>query len=63
MLGATAGSLRDFAGFLPLTALNDTMRAVMNEGAGLLQVAPQMALLAVTAAVTFGLAVRLFRWS
>ena len=38
---------------LPLTALNDAMRAVMNEGATLAAVAPQ----------ALGLALRLFRWS
>lgn len=47
---------------LPLTALNDGLRAVMNEGAGLLAVAPQLGLLAAVAAVTFAVALRLFRW-
>lgn len=48
---------------LPLTALNDGLRAVMNEGAGLAAVAPQSALLAGVAVVSFALALRLFRWS
>jgi ABC-2 type transport system permease protein len=48
---------------LPLTALNDALRAVMNEGAPLAAVAPQALLLAGVAAVTFGLALRLFRWT
>jgi ABC-type multidrug transport system permease subunit len=48
---------------LPLTALNDGLRAVMNEGAGPLAVTPQSLLLAAVAAVSFGLALRLFRWS
>ena len=48
---------------LPLTALNDGLRAVMNEGAGLAAVAPQSALLAGVAAVSFALALRFFRWS
>ncbi len=48
---------------LPLTALNDALRAVMNEGAGLAAVAPQAALLAAVALVSFGAALRLFRWS
>jgi ABC-type multidrug transport system permease subunit len=47
---------------LPLTALNDGMRAVMNEGVGLAGVAPRLLLLGATAAVTFGLALRFFRW-
>ena len=47
---------------LPLTALNDALRAVMIEGGGLRAVAAQVALLAGTAAVTFVAALRLFRW-
>ena len=47
---------------LPLTALNDALRAVMIEGAGMASVAGQCALLAGTAAVTFVAALRLFRW-
>ncbi len=48
---------------LPLTALNDAMRAVMNEGAGLGAVGPQLLLLAAVAAATFTLALRWFRWT
>ncbi|HEY6099776.1 MAG TPA: ABC transporter permease [Anaeromyxobacter sp.] len=48
---------------LPLTALNDGLRAVMNEGAGLAALAPQAALLAGVALASFGAALRLFRWS
>jgi len=48
---------------LPLTALNDGLRAVMNEGAGLAAVAPQALLLAGVGALSFGLALRFFRWS
>jgi len=48
---------------LPLTALNDALRAVMNEGAGAAAVAPQAALLAGLGALTFGVALRTFRWS
>ncbi len=48
---------------LPLTALNDGLRAVMIEGATLLQVAPQCLLLAAVAAGSFALALRIFRWS
>jgi len=47
---------------LPLTALNDSMRAVMIDGAGPRAVAGPAALLAVLAAVSFGLALRIFRW-
>jgi ABC-type multidrug transport system permease subunit len=48
---------------LPLTALNDGLRAVMNEGAGLAALGPQAALLAGVAVASFGAALRLFRWS
>jgi ABC-type multidrug transport system permease subunit len=48
---------------LPLTALNDGLRAVMNEGAGFGALAPKLALLAAVALVSFGAALRLFRWS
>jgi ABC-type multidrug transport system permease subunit len=48
---------------LPLTALNDGLRAVMNEGAGLLAVAPQSLLLAAVSGLSFALALRFFRWS
>ena len=47
---------------LPLTALNDSMRAVMIDGAGLRAVAGPAALLAVMAAISFALALRIFRW-
>ena len=47
---------------LPLTALNDALRAVTNEGAGVLQVAFAMAVLAAWAAVSFTAALRVFRW-
>lgn len=55
--------LQPFIRALPLTALNDALRAVGNEGAGLAAVAPQALLLAVIGAATFGLALRIFRWT
>ncbi len=48
---------------LPLTALNDALRAVANRGAGLPAVLPEVALLLAWGAVSFLLAVRLFRWT
>ncbi len=36
---------------------------VMNEGAGLAALAPEAALLAAVAALSFGASLRLFRWS
>jgi ABC-type multidrug transport system permease subunit len=47
---------------LPLTPVNDALRANMLEGAGLVQVAPQLAVIAIWVVVSFGLAFRLFRW-
>ena len=57
------GAVQPLVRTLPLTALNDGLRAVMNEGAGLAALAPQAALLAAVAAVTFAAALRLFRWT
>jgi len=56
-------AMQPFIHVLPLTALNDALRAIMNEGAGLAAVVPQISLLAVLAAVCFGLALRFFRWT
>jgi ABC-2 type transport system permease protein len=47
---------------LPLTALNDALRAIVNEGAGIADVARPVGLLAGYGVVSFALAVRLFRW-
>ena len=47
---------------LPLTALNDGLRAVMNEGAGLMQSGGQLAVLMVWGVVSFVIALKIFRW-
>jgi ABC-type multidrug transport system permease subunit len=47
---------------LPLTALIDALRANMLRGAGLAELGPQLAVLAVCFGLCFTLAVRLFRW-
>ncbi len=47
---------------LPLTALNDALRAVMNEAAGLRAVLPEIGILAAWAVVCFAVALRIFRW-
>jgi ABC-2 type transport system permease protein len=47
---------------LPLTALNDALRAVMNDAAPLAHVLPQIALLAVWGLVTFAVGLKIFRW-
>jgi len=47
---------------LPLTALNDALRATMLQGATLIEIAPQVGVLAAWLLVCFPLALRLFRW-
>ena len=47
---------------LPLTALNDALRAVILEGASLIDIRDELGLLAAWAVVPFGIAVRFFKW-
>jgi ABC-type multidrug transport system permease subunit len=47
---------------LPLTALNDALRATMLQGATLAQIAPQVGVMAAWLLVCFPLALKLFRW-
>jgi ABC-type multidrug transport system permease subunit len=47
---------------LPLTAVNDALRANMLEGAGLAQVAPELGIIAAWLVVCFAIALRIFRW-
>jgi ABC-2 type transport system permease protein len=47
---------------LPLTALNESLRAVMNEGHGLGEIAPQVAILAAWGLASFAVALKIFRW-
>lgn len=47
---------------LPLTALNDALRAVMNDGAPFASTWLELAVLAVWGVASFALALRLFRW-
>ena len=55
-------AVQPFLRVLPLTALNDGLRAVMIDGAGLTAVAGQIGLLAGITLATFFAALRLFRW-
>lgn len=48
---------------LPLTPLISSMRSVMLEGASLLAIGPELALVVVWGAVPFALALRWFRWN
>jgi len=56
------GALQPFIQALPLTALNDALRAVMLEGAGLVAVLPELVNLAAWTVLSFALALKLFRW-
>ena len=47
---------------LPLTALNDGLRAIMTDGLSLASLGPQLAVLAVWGLLPFALALRIFRW-
>lgn len=47
---------------LPLTALNDALRAITNEGAGFAEIAPQLGVLVGWGLLAFLIGVRLFRW-
>ncbi|MCM2269696.1 MAG: ABC transporter permease [Thermoanaerobaculia bacterium] len=51
-----------FVQALPLTALNDALRGVMLDGAGVVALAPELAILALWATLSFAFALRLFRW-
>jgi ABC-type multidrug transport system permease subunit len=55
-------AIQPFVQALPLTALNDALRAVMLDGAGLAAVGPELLLLAAWGVVSFVVAVRIFRW-
>ena len=54
--------MQPFVQALPLTALNDALRGVMLEGSGLVSLFPELALLGLWGAVSFVLALKLFRW-
>ena len=48
--------------FMPLTYVNEALRAIVNEGAGLLSLGPQLLGMGVWVIITFVLAVLMFRW-
>jgi len=55
-------SVKPFIRVLPLTLLNDALRAVVNDAAGLPQISRQLGLLAVWGIVTFIIGLKIFRW-
>lgn len=55
-------TIKPFIRALPLTLLNDALRAVMNDGAPLMQVLPYIAGLALWGLASFAVGVKIFRW-
>jgi len=55
-------AMQPFIQTLPLTALNDAIRLVYNEGQGLVAVLPEVAILLAWTGVSFAVALRAFRW-
>lgn len=51
-----------FLELLPLTALNDALRAICLDGAGLFEIARPLMILAAWAVGSFAVALRIFRW-
>jgi ABC transporter DrrB family efflux protein len=56
-------AIHPFVQMLPLTALNDGLRAVLLEGAGLPAMAGPLANLAIWTVVSFFVALKIFRWT
>lgn len=56
-------AVQPFVKALPLTALNDSLRAVILDGAGLASQLPRIAVLALWGAASFALSLRMFRWT
>jgi ABC-type multidrug transport system permease subunit len=54
--------MQPFIQSLPLTALNDALRGVMNEGLSLVALRDEIAILLAWGLGTFAMALRLFRW-
>ena len=55
--------MQPFVQALPLTALNDALRGVMNDGQGLTALWRELALLGAWGGLSFAAALKLFRWS
>ena len=55
--------MQPFVQALPLTALNDALRGVMNDGQGLAALWRDLALLGVWGGLSFAAALKLFRWN
>lgn len=58
----TSAAAQAVSTLMPLRYLVEGARAIMIDGAGLLEIAPQLALLLAMAAILIAIAARLFRW-
>ena len=56
-------AVKPFIRALPLTALTDALRAVMNDGYGFMHVAPQILNLALWTVITALVGLKIFKWS
>lgn len=54
--------MQPFIKALPLTALNDALRGVMNEGLSIASLAPELGIMTAWGLLSFFAALRLFRW-
>ena len=55
-------SVKPFIRILPLTLLNDALRAVINDAAGISRITFQLGILAIWGIVTFVIGLKIFRW-
>jgi ABC-2 type transport system permease protein len=55
-------AVKPFIRLLPLTALNDALRAVINDAAGIGQVAMPLVILAAWGIIGFAVGIRIFKW-
>lgn len=55
-------AIQPFIRILPLTALNDAMRSIMLDGAGVAEIAPKLAVLLAWGVLSFAVTLRIFRW-
>jgi len=60
--GALPKSIQWLVELLPLTALNDALRKISFEGAGLLAASKQMGILAIWGVVVYLIAGKVFKW-
>jgi ABC-2 type transport system permease protein len=55
-------AVQPYINALPLTALNQALRAIITEGRGLTAIAPQLAIVLTWGLVSFAVALKIFRW-